>query len=264
MKYILDAFGSLKTQIMGKPLFLFLDYDGTLTPLADHPDKAVLNQSTRKLLEKLAADDLINISIVSGRALWDIRNRVALQDVSYIGNHGLEMNGPGFNFQGFDLYPVREIIEYLKWEINRELVFFKGAFIEDKGIALSVHYRKLKEEETAIFKVFLDNLTSEFLFREQIRVFEGEKVFEIRPPVFWDKGQAMQWMLEQYQYDYAAPIPFYVGSSSADEEAFRQLKGKGVTVRVGRERTSLADYYLTDQKQVTVLLKRLLNLKKRG
>ncbi|MDE2215344.1 MAG: trehalose-phosphatase [Candidatus Omnitrophica bacterium] len=264
MKYFFDDFGSLKKQIGGRDLFLFLDYDGTLTPIVDHPKKAALAKSTRSLLEKLSLEPLVNVSVVSGRALGDLRNRVGVSNISYVGNHGLEMDAPGVNFKGFDLVSVCETIDYLKKEISKELLFFKGAFLEDKGVTLSVHYRKLKEARAAVLKAFLHELTEPFLSRKQIRMGSGKKVLEIKPPVDWDKGKAVLWLLNQHKHDGKKTCSIYIGDDTTDEDAFASLKGKGITIKVGGQGDSAAEYYVKQQKEVIRLLKGLLALRNKA
>ncbi|MDE2027602.1 MAG: trehalose-phosphatase, partial [Candidatus Omnitrophica bacterium] len=148
MKYIFNALDAIKKEMSGKELYLFLDYDGTLTPIVDHPQHAALPAPTKKLLKEFIKQPHCKVSIVTGRALSDIRRVIGMQHITYIGNHGFEIDDPKVSFKGFDLTHTREILEYLKWQINKELVFFKGAFIEDKGICLCIHYRQLQEGQT--------------------------------------------------------------------------------------------------------------------
>jgi trehalose-phosphatase len=143
MKYVFDVCDTLRQSIMGKTVFLFLDYDGTLTPIVDCPEKAALSLSTKKFLEELTENPLCRVSIVTGRAVADISRLVGLKNVAYIGNHGFEIEAPGIFFEGFSFPRSREVMDYLKWKINTELMFFKGAFIEDKGICLCIHYLSL-------------------------------------------------------------------------------------------------------------------------
>ena len=162
MKNALETWSELKNELTDKRLMLFLDYDGTLTPIAERPELAVLSRETKEILERLIKDEHSQVIIVSGRALADVKTLVGIDNIVFMGNHGLEIEGAGIDFGNFPFTRYREILEYLKWEINKELIFFKGAFVEDKGLGLSVHYRMLNLKEESIFKIFLERITQEF------------------------------------------------------------------------------------------------------
>jgi trehalose-phosphatase len=262
MRYLFDAYDLFKNQISGKNLFLFLDYDGTLTPIVERPEMAVLAKATKDLLEKLAQDRGVKIGIVSGRALADIRERVGLKEISYIGNHGFEIDAPGVNFKGYDLSGTRETMDHLKLEISDGMGPFKGAFIEDKGISLSVHFRQLNEGQTEAFRIYLKGLTGPFISRQLVHADEGKKVVEIKPPVDWDKGKAVLWLLDQYKSKGDGVMPVFIGDDVTDEDAFKSLQGKGVTIKVGEQGDTAADYFVKQQPEVIHLLKDLLALGK--
>ena len=73
---------------------LFLDYDGTLTPICDHPSKAVLAPEMREFLMACARREDTDVTVVSGRALADLRVMVDCDEFTYVGNHGLEIAAP--------------------------------------------------------------------------------------------------------------------------------------------------------------------------
>jgi trehalose-phosphatase len=260
MKYFFDVCDALREDIAGKKLFLFLDYDGTLTPIVDRPEKAALPAVTKKLLEELTENPLCKVVIVTGRAVSDVRKLVGLENISYIGNHGFEIDALGLTFEGFNFSRTREVMDYLKWRINQELLFFKGAFIEDKGICLCVHYFQLNENQEEVFKTLLNNITIPFFLKNEIRIELDKKVFEIKPPIDWDKGKAVLWFLDQYKdLDVGNAVPVYIGDSLTDEDAFRVLKNNGITVRVGKSERSLADCYIYRQSEVTALLREIVS-----
>src|SRR5205807_9834471 len=76
----------------GKRLALFLDYDGTLTPIVSHPEKASLSDSARMVLRALASK--VPIAVLSGRDLDYIRHRVDIGRIVYAGSHGFDIAGP--------------------------------------------------------------------------------------------------------------------------------------------------------------------------
>lgn len=98
MDYLFSKWDKLKEALVNKHIFLFLDYDGTLTPIVDYPDKAVISEEVRNLLKDLSAKPRCHVGVISGRALNDVKKMVDLEDIVYVGNHGLEIEGPKIKF----------------------------------------------------------------------------------------------------------------------------------------------------------------------
>src|SRR3989338_6421054 len=94
MDYLYSKWNSIEKALKGKFIFLFLDYDGTISPIAAAPYKAVISKKTRELLKKLSVHPRRKVAIISGRALEDIKNRIVLKNLIHVGNHGLEIEGP--------------------------------------------------------------------------------------------------------------------------------------------------------------------------
>ena len=121
---------------------LFLDYDGTLAELCEHPSKAVLTTAMRDAVAACAARDDTDVAVVSGRSLEDIRKMVGDGGLTYAGNHGLEIAGPGLDdFEHEDLVHYRERTEALARAL--EGVARDGAWTEAKGPTLTYHYREV-------------------------------------------------------------------------------------------------------------------------
>src|SRR3989338_10277252 len=99
LRHLFDFWEPLKADLRGRAIFVFLDYDGTLTPIVATPEKAVLSPENKILLQRLAASARCRVAIVSGRALKDIQERVGLKNVIYVGNHGFEIAGPEIDFK---------------------------------------------------------------------------------------------------------------------------------------------------------------------
>lgn len=259
----LDHWSKVKESLKGKDILLFLDYDGTLTPIVERPELAVLSKQTKELLEKLAKSERFKVFIVSGRALSDVKKIAGIDNIVYVGNHGLEIEGAGIDYQNFPFERFREILEYLKLEIDKELIFFKGAFVADKGLGLSVHYRMLDAKNESIFEIFFERITLEFLLRKEIRILSGKKVFEIRPPIDWDKGKAVLWLLKPYEdimKDQRA-VAIYIGDDRTDEDAFHALHKIAMTVHVGDSQSTGAEYSVASPQEVERFLECLVDLK---
>ena len=94
MEYLFSHWNKLKNRLSDKSILLFFDYDGTLTPIVDYPDKAIISEEVRNLLKDLSARPRCHIGIISGRTLNDVKKMVGLESIIYVGNHGLEIEGP--------------------------------------------------------------------------------------------------------------------------------------------------------------------------
>lgn len=258
-----DHWSGIKETFEDKDILLFLDYDGTLTPIVERPELAILPDKIKEILEKLVNDERFKIFIVSGRALADVKKLVNIDNIVYIGNHGFEIEGADIDFGSFPFARFREILEYLKWEINKELTFFKDAFVEDKGLGLSVHYRMLNTRDESIFKIFLQRITQEFVLNNEIHIETGKKVLEIRPPVDWDKGKVVLWLLKAHEEDMKKhkAVAVYIGDDQTDEDAFEALNKIAVTIHVGDFQSTAAGYFLESPQEVEKFLRCLADLK---
>ena len=141
MKHLSKEQNKIIDKIKGTPLYLFLDFDGTLTPIRKDPKKVRLGKKMRYTLKSLANKSNISVAVVSGRALGDIKRRVGLKNITYVGNHGLEAFGPHLEFVLPSARKAEKTIKSVKENLKKRLKKFKGIIIEDKQLSLSVHYR---------------------------------------------------------------------------------------------------------------------------
>ncbi|MCU0641358.1 MAG: trehalose-phosphatase [Candidatus Margulisbacteria bacterium] len=207
---------------------LFLDYDGTLTPIVDHPDRARLGAVRKRFLRTLAQRPVVKIAIVSGRSLASVRKQVGLPGLIYIGNHGLEIMLGKRRVVVPAARRFAKTVRELKTVLHRGLPF-PGVLIEDKGYTISVHYRKVHRRHLKSFRQAFFRAIAPW--RKRIRVTAGKKVLELRPPGLWGKGRAVKWLLRQPQLRGYQPV--YIGDDRTDEDAFRALRQRGLTLRVG-------------------------------
>lgn len=98
MKHLFESWDKIKKDINGKYILLFLDYDGTLSPIVNTPDEAVIPRQIQSLLDRLSGDPRCKIAVISGRSLKDIKNKVGLKNIIYSGNHGMEIESPKIKF----------------------------------------------------------------------------------------------------------------------------------------------------------------------
>jgi len=233
-------------------LALFLDYDGTLTPLCDHPAQARLSPDVRKAIAACAARDDIDVSIVSGRALSDVLGMVGLPELTFAGNHGLEIGGGQIpHFVHEDLIHYRQRAEELGRALARCEV--DGAWVEHKGPTLTYHYRAVDENRRANLIKDVHGIVA--LHGYQAR--DAHCAVEARPPIGWDKGRAVLHILRHhYGPAWSEEVRvIYVGDDQTDEDAFRFLAGLATTFRVGSADTpTSATRRLPDVNAVAALL----------
>jgi trehalose-phosphatase len=253
----LKAWASVRAELSGRRLAVFLDYDGTLTPIVHRPEAAVLAEPARGILRRLAAR--WPTAIVSGRARADVAARVALDEVGYAGSHGFDIVGPGAARPrlevGADLVPT---LAEAAGELRRRTADIPGVLVEEKGFSVALHYRLVDATRVAAVEQAFEET---FAARPGLRRTAGKKVLELRPALDWDKGCAVVWMLEHCEPDPRATTAVYIGDDVTDEDAFRALGPGSVTVVVTEEpRPTAARYSLRDSHEVGGFLTLLAGL----
>ncbi len=264
MKHLFKEWSRVKIELENRFLAIFLDYDGTLTPIVETPDQAILSKDTKVLLRELVKIPDCKLAIISGRSLADIERLVGIKEIEYVGNHGLEMGGSAINFESLLTPQFKKIMEQIKCDLSAQLAVVKGALVEDKGLTLSIHYRLVSEKDISKFKNIFNQVTQPFVSKKEIWIELGKKVFEIRPPVEWGKGKAILWLLkkEQYVSNKFKVFSIYLGDDLTDENAFAAIKNSGLAILIGSAKSSHAKYYLKDTQEVAQFLKEILELKK--
>jgi alpha,alpha-trehalase len=251
----LDRLDEIAERVVGRRLALFLDYDGTLTPIVSRPELAVLAPEMRAVLERLSRR--ATLAVVSGRALGDVKQLVALDTIVYAGNHGFEIRGPEGTALSYEV--GREFLDALAGaheELRAALEALPGAWVEDKTHSLSVHYRQTPDERAGEVEAAVDRALAP---RPRLRKHYGKKVIEVRPRIAWDKGRAVLWLLEALGLEGRGVVPLYLGDDVTDEDAFRALAGRGLGVLVADSpRPSAADYLLGGTEEVRLFLEGLL------
>jgi trehalose 6-phosphate phosphatase len=213
----------------GEKLLLLFDYDGTLTPIVEHPWQAKLTPSTRELLSELAALPHIHVGVLSGRRLDELEQLIGLPQLSYCGLSGIEMRLDG----NLNVHPsARDSVQLID-EITRRLSaierVYPGAWVEHKRYGFTVHYRgvdaALIPEVRTRIQGFLDS------WSDRLRIVEAPLAVEVLVGGTWTKGDGVRRMLELAG---EPTFVFYAGDSANDREAMEVVTAHGgVAVGVG-------------------------------
>lgn len=234
------------TQITEAPhVILGLDYDGTLTPIVEEPSQAFLSTAMREVLWNLAARPDVTLAFISGRRVRDLQERVGIAGAIYAGNHGLEIIGPDMEFVEPAAVACAPGLKAVAAQLTHQLANIAGVFVEDKNLTLSVHYRKVAPVDwDTVWQTVLTTVASA---KQRTDVTIGDKVYEVRPHLRWNKGTAIQWIKKKVDQPNAAVI--YLGDDVTDEDAFSALQG-AVTVKIGDSAETAAQYLLASPQVV--------------
>jgi trehalose-phosphatase len=239
----------------GRPLALLVDYDGTLVPIVKHPAQAVLAPEVRELLRRLASLPRVIVGIVSGRALDDLRKMVGIPGLCYVGTSGLECELNGAREAHGDSQEVHELLAqatHCLAELTRQ---YPGAWVEQKPLALTLHYRDVSAGHLAEFLVRANSVLMRF--DGDLCVTDGPMATEITPDLGWTKGTAVRWLCERFGADV---IPIYAGDHANDRDALVTAAALGgVSIRVGPESPATPAHRLADPAALIDWLQRLLN-----
>lgn len=213
------------------------------------PHRARASERVMRAITALAALPRARVAIMSGRPLLFIRERFPARGLYHGGNHGLEMRGPGLTFRHKGAMEIRPIIQALAEKAKTALAGFPGVLIENKGLTMSVHFRRLSppcrrrfNNGMAAFRLGTAALPLQWR--------RGKKVWEALPRVDWDKGRALTELLRRT----GPAVPVAVGDDVTDEDMFQAVGRKGLSVRIGKSGTSRAIYYLPQQEDVPQFL----------
>ncbi|NLX94827.1 MAG: trehalose-phosphatase [Rhodopirellula sp.] len=236
---------------------IFLDYDGTLTPIVPDPAAATLAPEVRQLIDALSK--LCRLAIVSGRDLQDVKRLVGLDDLVYAGSHGFEIVGPGGlhmeHEEGRRRLPGLDTAEK---ELRQRLAAVPRSAVERKRFAVAIHYRNVDEARVAEVERAVDEVHGR---HPSLRKRGGKKIFELQPNIEWHKGKAVLWLLDALGLDKPDVLPFYLGDDVTDEDAFRALADRGIGILVGKPTVpTAASYWLSDTADVKPFLEGMIDL----
>jgi trehalose 6-phosphate phosphatase len=251
-----DHRGEIESRVAeATSLVFYVDFDGTLAPIVNDPGLASLSPETRAVLEKFSSREDVLIAVVSGRSLADVKARVGLQSLVYSGDHGLQIEGHSLRFEHPEAARCRDALAELNQQLIGLPLLLPGVQVESKSLTTAVHYRRAPEGTREQIETILRSLVP--ADHPLFVLTEGKMIVEIRPRVDWNKGTAVRWIQDRLQADGA--LPFIIGDDRTDEDAFDAIDD-AVTIRVGPEESTVAQYCLPDQEAVGEMLHWLLGV----
>lgn len=235
------------------PPAVFLDYDGTLTPIVDDPAAATISDDVRDVLARLARR--CPVAVVSGRDLADVRGMVGVDRLTFAGSHGLDIEAGTFRAEkGSDFLPA---LEQAEAAIRAQVLPIAGARVERKRFAVAVHFRQVQPSRQNEVAAAVSAVAAA---HPDLRVTGGKMILELRPALDWHKGTALLFLLDSLGLAGDRAVPLYIGDDVTDEDAFRVLVDRGVSLVVRGEddqRLTVADYALEDPTATVAFLRAL-------
>lgn len=223
-------------------------------------------------------------AIISGRSRNKVYEFVKLKNIYYAGSHGMDISTSlgsskyqdkkhqtkGVDEKGNEvvlyhpaeefLPTIQEIIKILKDNIR----VINGSTIEDNTFCVTVHYRRVKnEEDVEVLKEIVESIMKDY---PDFLISGGKEIMEIRPNVNWNKGDALMYFLDTLGYDtFDDVLPIYIGDDRTDEDAFKIVRkiGGGFPIVVSSiAKETYASYSLRDPADVMTFLAHLAKWKK--
>nr|XP_009390913.1 PREDICTED: probable trehalose-phosphate phosphatase 6 [Musa acuminata subsp. malaccensis] len=267
----LSVFEDIVAASKGKQIVVFLDYDGTLSPIVDDPDRAFISNAMKETVRDVARH--FPTAIVSGRRRDKVFSFVRLRELYYAGSHGMDIKGPTkrtkhtkAKTKAVLFQPATEFLPMID-EVYKALMektkLIQGSRVENNIFTLSVHFRCVDEKIWSSLAELVRSVLKDY---PKLRLTMGRKVLEIRPSIKWDKGKALEFMLESLGLaDSGNVFPVYIGDDRTDEDAFKVLHGRrqGLGILVSEViRETSARCSLRQPAEVQKFLRRLVEWKR--
>lgn len=249
-----------RARLAGSPLVVLLDVDGTLAPLVQMYDEAVVPAATRQAVAALVAHPDIRVALVTGRSAAVARHMVGVGDLWIAGNHGFEIQGPnGENVADPSVLRHREEIATAVARLEPRVRDMPGVLVENKTLTFSVHWRLANPAVVPRLRDALDQVAQPL----GLRITEGKCIFEVRPPARIDKGTAVLTLAERLTSESDDASIMFAGDDVTDEDAIRALREhhpRAVTVRIigdGTDVETAAEFSLRDTEAMRGFLEDL-------
>ena len=231
----------------GGSLALLFDFDGTLAPLVTHPDLATCPRETLDLLAAFSALPRVIVGIVSGRALADLKSKVALPNLVYAGTSGLEMELGEHAIVHPEAPRFAPVLAAATEIASLTIRPFSGAWIEQKPYSFAVHYRHVRRDEIALCEQCLTSQLGRF--SGVLDCLDGSLALDVLPALGWSKAEALGAIITHYGQDV---VPLYAGNDARDAGAMKAAANLGgVSIGVGPTAPFEAQYSIGDVESLT-------------
>jgi trehalose 6-phosphate phosphatase len=227
-------------------LLLLLDYDGTLVEIAPWPHLACPALEVLESLTRLTVLPDLEAVVISGRSLRNLQELLPVPGLQFVGSHGGEGLIKGSLWTSRAGRVNDEERDRLHHDLLDCLCDCKAWWVESKPFGLAIHYRQATPKEAAKILATLKPLLNRVTEGERLEVLRERAVVEILPGGV-SKGEAIMELILSAEFSHLLPI--YFGDDVADASAFKILKGRGLTVRVGPSAAG-ADYFLVNPVEV--------------
>ncbi|CAL9757803.1 unnamed protein product [Musa acuminata subsp. burmannicoides] len=275
----LSSFKQITNHAKYKKIVLFLDYDGTLSHIVDNPEHAFMSNAMRTAVKNVAK--YFSTAIVSGRSCHKVVYKfVKLGELYYAGSHGMDIMGPVIKNESISDLPgctisieeqgnevilfqpakefllmINEVQSFLK-EVTKDI---EGVIVESNKFCVSVHYRLVDEKDWPKVVHCVHRVLKDY---PHLQVTHGRRVLEVRPIIDWNKGKAVEFLLEYLGLRTSDDVlPIYVGDDRTDEDAFKILRegkcGYGILVTSVPKQTN-AIFSLRDPTEVSSVVQLVL------
>eukprot|EP00250_Pteridium_aquilinum_P018057 c23921_g1_i1 orf=490-1665(+) len=278
----LDNFEKVLEAADGKHVFVFLDYDGTLSPIVEDPERAYMSDEMRIAVKEIAT--LFPTAILTGRRRDKVYEFVQLPELYYAGSHGMDIMGPAEGSNGFKAHGTKTLDEE-----GNEVVLFQpasdftivmdevyklleekaskvpGAKVEHNKFCVSVHFRCVKDESWLQLAEQVNHVIKSY---PNVYLTQGRKVLEIRPSISWNKGKALDFLIRTLGFGNRNDVfPIYIGDDQTDEDAFKVVARRkhGLAILVSNVvKDTNAVCSLRNPNEVLEFLHSLVRWKRRG
>jgi len=251
MKNIWEHLDEVKSYLKYQNSIIILsDFDGTLSPIYNRPEKAHLPLKTKEILMRLTRKKNVHFGIISGRQIEDLENKIGMDNIIYGGIHGLEgfINNEPYYFPVKKMY--LEALVDVKEKLQQMVNIFPGSFIEEKKAVFSIHYRNIDKKLTSSFEHVFKSIVSPYQDDSLVKIIAGKKVYDILPDVAWEKGSFAELIIGTItKADKEPPPTIFIGDDESDEDAFKKLSD-GICIRVGKSENSSAKFFLKNTREV--------------
>lgn len=236
-------------------IILFLDYDGTLVSIKKTPSLAILPYTIREQLQRLAEQHNLSLVLITGRSHSDIKNLVRIKNITIVSNHGYQISTGKKKWIHPEVKRFLPLLKKISQSLMESLKPFPETLVEDKEITLTVHFRNEEKRLVPLVKKNISRIVQEHF--SKFRTTMGKKIIEVRPNIAWDKGRAVLKVLTMLRFQRNKHTIVYIGDDKTDEDAFKMLRHKAITIRVGWSRNSQAEYYVRNPQEVQEFLDKI-------